>query len=412
MKILLLSQFYWLESRFHFEEEGGVVRQLAETLAGLGHEVVVLTQSSEVQKLKKIQVGRLETWASPRDQSRNFMTGLRDRWARKTYGYGQVHSDVLALKEFLQRRGKFDVIWAHAESPDGLTVALAAQQGVKVPPMVLQVQALRVRYQNGAPVFVDKRPLGLAFRRAKLILPVSELIADNLLQYAPPGPAAAEELKAKIHVVYPNVQRAFLRAGEERPTVPGPMRDRILFLGALNQHKGAINFLRALPKTEASHRNSVFVVVGDFTEYNAKFIQRWETEKELARMQLTGARVEYLNRVSAVEVIRQIKLARAVVIPSLYDAFARGVVEALLIGRPVITTERVGASPLVRDHQCGIVMPPNDPDALARAIDIILSPVVPFTENAEHVGRRLMHEFSPESIARQIEKHLVDAIAH
>jgi glycosyltransferase involved in cell wall biosynthesis len=105
-------------------------------------------------------------------------------------------------------------------------------------------------------------------------------------------------------------------------------------------------------------------------------------------------------------VIRQIKLARVVVIPSLFDAFSRGVVEALLLGRPVITTDRVGAAPLVFANQCGIIVAPNDADALAQAIDVVLSPIVPFADNARRVAGKLGEEFSPAAVARQIEYHL------
>ena len=405
MKIALLSRWYWEENRRHDDEEGGATQQLAEAVAALGHEVVVLSQSPQARKLKKAQVGALETWLTPRDKRRNFVTGLRDKWAKKTYSHRKVYSDALDLREFLARRGPFDVLWAHAESPDGLVAAIAAQLGVKLPPVLLQIQALRYRFEKGAPIFTEKLPLGLAFRQATRILANSEMVAGCLPHHAGPG-LNADDLQAKVHVVYPNLQRAFLQAAQESPTASVPMPDRVLFLGALNPGKGALVFLRALPKTEASKRNSTFVVIGDFTDENKRFIKRWEETQEATRIQTLGARTEYLGRVSSYEVIRQIQLARVVVIPSLFDAFSRALVEALILGRPVITTDRVGAWPLVQEHECGIVVAPNDPEALARAIDVVLSPIVPFAENALHVGHRLLHEFSPEAIALQVAHHL------
>jgi len=406
LKIALLSHWYWEESHFHYEE-GGATRQLAEAVAALGHEVVVLTQSPEVRKLKKIEIGTLETWASPREKHHDIFTALRDKMARKTYSHPKIYSDALYLREFLARRGPFDVLWAHAESPDGLITAIAARLGVKLPPVLLQIQSLRHRFEKGAPVFIEKRPLDLAFRQASRILASSEIIVDALLRYAGPG-HTVEDIQAKVRLVYPNLQRAFFRAAQEGPSAP--MKDRVLFLGALNQHKGALVFLRALPKTEAGKRNSTFAIIGDFTEYNKRFIQRWDEAKEATRIKLLGARMEYLGRVSAFEVIRQIKLARVVVIPSLFDSFSRGLVEALILGRPVITTDQVGAAPLVAEHQCGIIIAPNDSDSLAHAIDVVLSPIVPFAENALNVGPALGQEFTPEAVAAQIAYHL-DRIA-
>jgi glycosyltransferase involved in cell wall biosynthesis len=405
LKIALLSRSYWEESRVHYDEEGGATRQLAEAVAALGHEVVVLSQSSEVRKLKKIPLGALETWVSPRDRHRGFFTALRDRMVRNTYAYPKVYSDALTLRDFLASRGPFDVLWAQAESPDGLVAAVASQIGVRVPPVLLQIQALRYRFAKGAPVFTEKRPLSLAFRRAKRILANSEMVVSCLSRYAGPGLTDAD-IQAKVHLVYPNLQRAFIRAAQASPPLPGPMKDRVLFLGALNQQKGALVFLKAIAKTEATKRTSTFAVIGDFTEYNKRFVRRWEEAREATRTKLASSRMEYLGRVSSYEVIRQIKLARVVVIPSLFDPFSRGIVEALVLGRPVITTDKVGACQLVKTYECGIVIAPNDSDSLARAIDAVLSPIVPFADKALRVAPHLLDEFSPEAIAVQIANHL------
>ena len=405
LKIALLSRWYWLESHIHYNEEGGTTRQLAETVAALGHEVVVLTQNPEVRKLRKIEVGALETWASPRGRHRNMLVRLRDKLARKTYSHTQVYTDALALRDFLAKRGPFDVIWAQSESPDGLVVAMAAKLKVKLPPVLVQIQSLRCRYVKGSPVFTEKKPLDLAFRQASRILAPSQLIVDSLSNYAGPG-HTAEDLNAKVRIVYPNLHRSIIQAAQEVPALPEPMKDRVLFLGMLNQHKGALLFMRAVPKTEAAKRNSTFAVVGGFTEYKKRSAKRWESVQEAVRVQLSGARMEYLGRVSVSEVIRQIRLARVVVVPSLFDAFSRSVVEALVLGRPVITTNRVGAAPLVTTHQCGIVVAPNDADALALAIDEALNPISPFTENASQVGQSLSQELSPEAIAPYIAYHL------
>ena len=401
MKIALVSRWYWEEDR-RFGEEGGPTRQLAEAVAALGHEVVVLTQSPEARKVRKAQIGKLEAWLSPRDKRFDFMTGLRDKLAKSRFKHRKVYSDARILGLWLAKRGPFDVIWAQTESPDGLVVAIAGQLGVKLPPVLVQVQALRYRFEKGAPIFTEKEPLALAFRQATRIIANSEMIAAALHNFG----VSQEDYELKVRVVYPNLARTFLNAAQQTPMVSEPMKDRVLFLGALNQTKGALIFLKALPKTEVSKRSSTFVVIGDFTEENKRFLERWEETKETTRIQTLGARIEYLGQVSAYEVIRQIRLARVVVLPSLYDAFSRALVESIVLGRPVITTDKVGAWPLVQTHQCGLVIPANDIDSLAHAIDVVLSPIVPFAENAARVAPRMAHEFSPEAIALQIVYHL------
>jgi glycosyltransferase involved in cell wall biosynthesis len=68
----------------------------------------------------------------------------------------------------------------------------------------------------------------------------------------------------------------------------------------------------------------------------------------------------------------------------------------------VVTTNRVGAARTVEERQCGIVVAPNDPDALAQAIDAALDPAAPFAGNAQRLGVHFLQEFSAETIAQKI----------
>jgi glycosyltransferase involved in cell wall biosynthesis len=405
LKVVLLSRWYWEENRRQGESGGGMVRQLAEAVAALGHEVVVLSQSPQAAALEKTQIGALEVWLSPREKRRDLLTGLRDKLAKQIYGHRKVFTDALALRDFLVRRGPFDVLWAHSEEPDSLVAAIAARQGVSLPPFLTQIQALRYRFVEARPDFNEKPALGLAFRFAARILANSQLVADCLPEYAGPG-LPVERLPDKVRVVHPCVLRQFLEAAEEVSSAPVPASDRILFFGALNEGKGALVFLDALAKSEAVKRGAPITVIGDFTEKNPAFARRWNESVEALRSSLAPGQLELLGKVTPFEVIRQIKLARVVVIPSLFDAFSRALVETLILGRAVVTTDRVGAAPLVKAHDCGLVVPAGDADALAHAIDLALSPNATYAENARLLAHRLVHEFSPEAIARQIAQHL------
>jgi glycosyltransferase involved in cell wall biosynthesis len=60
----------------------------------------------------------------------------------------------------------------------------------------------------------------------------------------------------------------------------------------------------------------------------------------------------------------------------------------------------VGAWPLVTEHVCGEVIEPNDPVELAAAIDSLLHPQAHYAANARQLSHRLVHEVSPEAVAR------------
>jgi glycosyltransferase involved in cell wall biosynthesis len=78
--------------------------------------------------------------------------------------------------------------------------------------------------------------------------------------------------------------------------------------------------------------------------------------------------VEWLGRLEPSAVIDQIRRARVVVCPSRIETFSRTTIEALALGRPVVVTETTGAAHWVKLTDCGSVVPPDDPAALARAI--------------------------------------------
>ena len=401
LKIALLSRWYAEE---HRRTGGtGTVQQLAEAVAALGHEVVVLSQSRHVAKLGKTnpgEFGALEVWLSPREKRRGGWAGLRDRWEKRRYGHRKVCSDALDLRDFLAARGPFDALWAQCEEPDGLVAAFAARLGVALPPTLTQIYALRYTFADGAPRFHGHAPLRAAFAQASRVLADSELVAIHLDAYADKTLPAAR-LRGKTQVVHHNLQHDFLAAAQAEGAPPEP--GRVLFLGALNEKKGALVFLEAAAQM-APGRNATFAIIGDTTEVNPAFDRRWATQ--LAAARTVGARMELLGKQSAAGVIAQIRRASVVVLPSLFDEFSRALVEALVLGRPVVTTETVGAALFVREARAGIVVPPGDSSALADAIGEVLRDPTTYAAHARAASPRLAHELSPHAIALQIARHL------
>lgn len=72
------------------------------------------------------------------------------------------------------------------------------------------------------------------------------------------------------------------------------------------------------------------------------------------------------------EIIEAMGRARAVMVPSLWpEPFGRAVIEAFACGTPVIATAAGALPELVDDGGNGIVVPPDDPHAIARAVRAI-----------------------------------------
>ena len=81
---------------------------------------------------------------------------------------------------------------------------------------------------------------------------------------------------------------------------------------------------------------------------------------------------EYIVSPSNDQLAELYSVADVVVIPSLYESSPLPPLEAMACGSPVVTT-RFGTEDYCIDSENSLVVPPQDPDALARAIIQILS---------------------------------------
>ena len=85
--------------------------------------------------------------------------------------------------------------------------------------------------------------------------------------------------------------------------------------------------------------------------------------------------------------------------------------EAMHQGRPVVATSSVGAAAggLVRDHQTGLVVPPNNAHALARAIDLLLDDE-PLRARLGNTARTAIAAYTYDAMAAGFDRALATAI--
>lgn len=143
--------------------------------------------------------------------------------------------------------------------------------------------------------------------------------------------------------------------GENPPDELPPDARVLLAVARLTPQKGIDVALRALPELPA---DTVLVVLGEGPERAAL--------EALARQLGLERRVFLPGRVP--DVAAWLRRASVLVHPARWEGFGLGVLEAMLAELPVVATRVSSLPELVVDGETGLLVPPDDPPALARAV--------------------------------------------
>ena len=116
-------------------------------------------------------------------------------------------------------------------------------------------------------------------------------------------------------------------------------------------------------------------------------------------------RARFLGPQPRATVFELLSAGDAVVLPSKWENFPHVLVEALAVGTPVIATAAGGVTEIVQDGENGLLVPPEDPEALAAAIRRYFGDA-DLRERLRAAGPRSVERFSPERIYGRLEELL------
>jgi len=137
----------------------------------------------------------------------------------------------------------------------------------------------------------------------------------------------------------------------------------ILFVGALSPYKGPGILLSALPEILTSVPNAILILVGDGP-------LKETLERETKKLGLDG-RVLFPGFVeSTYQKALFYYSADVFVLPSTTTQESFGIVnlEAMACGLPIVASRIGGIPSVVKDGECGLLVPAKDPPALAEAV--------------------------------------------
>ena len=266
--------------------------------------------------------------------------------------------------------GGFHVL--HAHTGHAAALGALATVGTRVPLIV----ARRVDFH------LSRNPLTRwKYARAARVLTVSAAIRGVLIEDGVPAD--------KITVVRSGIDpaRAAVEPGRrDELGLPGsgPLVGQI---AALAPHKDPFNFLRAMALVKQDFRDAhgVMVGTGPLRDRVKREIERLDLGKTVI---LTGFRED---------APRLLKHFDVFVLSSYLEGLGTSILDAMATGIPVVATRTGGIPEMVEDHVSGLLVPPRDHRALARAIIEVLGQR-PLRDRVKSAGLRVVERFKIASM--------------
>lgn len=173
-----------------------------------------------------------------------------------------------------------------------------------------------------------------------------------------------------------------------------PRETVITSAGRLVGWKGLQYILSSLPTIQGSIGGIKYLVIG-----SGKY--RKEMETLAASLEIRDA-VIFAGEVKHSDLPRYLSLADLFIQPSVGDeAFGITMIEAMSCGLPVIGTKIGGIPEVITDRETGYLIPPGDPQAIARGVLSLLNNVEERTVMGRKARERTLENFTWEGNARR-----------
>ena len=172
------------------------------------------------------------------------------------------------------------------------------------------------------------------------------------------------------------------------------------FVGRLEPVKGCSLFIKSIPEVAESYPDSYFVVVGDGTE--RKSLESLVRELGIEnRVSFCGFRDDPTNVFQSLDLF---------VLPSLNEGIPLAMLEAMSNEVPVVATSVGGIPEVIKDKVNGILVPPQNPQALAESILEALSNSNETAKRVIEAKETILNEFNVEKWTERIQSIYLEMI--
>jgi len=161
----------------------------------------------------------------------------------------------------------------------------------------------------------------------------------------------------------------------------------------LDEQKGHIYLLRAMPRIMEEYPAAALLVIGDgpLRKNLENFCSKLEITKQV---KFLGVRDDIKDIMALIDVF---------ILPSLWEGMPNVLLEAMALKRPIVATRVGGVEELIEDKKSGILVAPADEKSLAEAIVHILASPDRGKVLGELAKKEVERRFTVEAMLRKIE---------
>lgn len=288
-----------------------------------------------------------------------------------------------------------DIVNAHVPQPDAAAIISLSRLLRK--PSVLTYHC-DLQLPHGFIHFLANQVSHLANHVSARL---SDVIVTNTLDYAQHSEFLSNYI-LKIHPIPPpielsHIEQSMIQSFKEKFGIRSDQRI-IGMASRLATEKGVEFLVQALPAVLEKFPNARVLFAG---QYKGVLGEETYAKKLEPSIEKLGGHWTFLGILPPQEWAAFFHQAEVTVLPSINstESFGMVQVESMVCGTPVVSTDLPGVRQPVSTTGMGLIIPPRDSPALAKALIEVLSHPNGYSGNKHEV----MERFSPDAIAAQYE---------
>ena len=299
--------------------------------------------------------------------------------------------NVLRIRALL-RRHRIAVINVHYPTPEAWLFAALRTWGLFKGKLVLSIHGLDIRETlRHAERARAMRPV---YSAADAVVACSNSLARDVPRLAAP---LAERTRTIYNGLDPAAATASRSIRQPKGTpVSGPV---LLSVATFETKKGLDVLVRAFAICLGTHPSMRLRMIGQRRTGHATYE---EIVQQVAALGIVD-RVEFFTDLPNEHVMAAMAAADAFILPSRCEPFGLVLLEAGAIGTPIVATDVDGIPEVVPSADYGLLVPPDDPTALADAILSVFRDPAAAQHRADNMRRRVRQQFTWEIAATRYE---------